>query len=308
MDHQPEKELPFISIVIPTFNRASFLSRCVGSLLELDYPQGKFEIIIINDGSTDATQTVLFNNFGTQNGKIKYFLNGKNEGAAASRNSGFRRAQGELIVSLDDDCLVERSWLRDLVGTFSRFPYASAVGGSVVNPTQTRLAQSSHIIEFSSWLPIGKARPVKNIPTCNIAYRKADINGFSFPEELKGSVYEDTLFNYNLFCSGRVIIFDPKIKIYHYKWAGGFTKKDFYDSQARFATGFLKGGYKAHGLSGVILMKFRALNLLCLRLILVFFRCLRSKFYLRQFIRNFRLILGGEWARNKIIYLGLSPG
>jgi glycosyltransferase involved in cell wall biosynthesis len=298
------KELPFVSIVIPTFNRAGMVSRCIKNLLELDYPSEEFEIIIIDDGSRDDTGSVLSNILNLGNVKVKYLRNEQNQGAGASRNMGFRQSTGDLIACLDDDCLVERSWLRDFVETFNKFSFASAVGGSVINPTDSSLAQASHILEFSSWLPLGKTRRVHDIPACNIAYKRPDIEGFMFPESLKGSVYEDALFNHALSASGRMFIFNPEIKVYHYKWPHNFTKKDFYESQKRYATGFLKGGFKAHGVAGRLLIKYRVFNLLCLRLILVFFRCAKSKTYLLQFIRNFRLILCGEWFRNKVIFRG----
>lgn len=298
------KELPFATVVIPTFNRKALLSSCLKSLLDLDYPQERFEIIIVDDGSSDGTGDFLSNKYDLNSGRIKYLRSERNKGSAASRNIGFSLASGGLIVSLDDDCMVERSWLQDLVETFSSFPAASAVGGSVVNPTLSSLAQASYIIEFSSWLPLGSPRRVNNIPTCNIAYRRSKIEGFLFPEGLKGSVYEDTLFNHYLVKAGGIIIFNPKIKVYHYKWAHNFTKNDFYESQARYATGFLKGGFKAHGACGEFLVRYRVFNLLCPRLIFMFLRCVKSRIYLCQFIRNFKLILNGEWFRNKMIYRG----
>lgn len=306
MSPNSEQELPFISIVIPTFNRKEALCRCLKSLCDLDYPRERYEIIIVDDGSDDGTGGSLSGRQGPDNRRIKYLRNEHNRGAAASRNRGFSRAAGEFIVSLDDDCRVGKSWLKDMVETFGSFPAASAVGGSVVNPAASALAQASHILEFSSWLPLGSIRPVNDIPTCNIAYKRSAIKGLVFPEGFKDSVYEDTLFNRYLLKAGGVIIFNPGIKVYHYKWTQDFTKDDFYKSQSRYATGFLRGGFKAHGFWGVFLVRHKALNLLCPRLVLVFFRCARSKDYLLQFIRNFGLILSGEWHRNKMIYRGLN--
>ena len=305
IDSGSGRELPYISIVIPTFNRVALLSDCLKSLFEQDYPAEKFEVIIIDDGSRDGTGAVLSRNFNGHKGKIRYYRTEENKGAAAARNTGFGKSVGELIASLDDDCQVEKSWLRDIVATLDYFPYASAVGGSIVNPTDSSIAYASYMLEFSSWFPFGPMRQVKSIPTCNIAYKRSAIKGLTFPEQFKGSVYEDTLFNHYLSSAGGVIIFNPKIKVYHYKWAQGFTKKDFYESQARYATGFLKGGYTAHGVWGRILIKYRVINLLCPRLILIFLRCAKDRIYLLQFIRNCRLILMGEWSRNKMIFRAL---
>jgi len=298
------KEAPFVSVVIATFNRKALLFRCLESLLELDYPPERLEIVVVDDGSCDGTADLISRESKLKEGRIKYLRNAENRGAAASRNMGFSKACGELIVSLDDDCQVGKSWLKDLVGTFEDFPDASAVGGSVVNPTVSALAQASHILEFSSWLPLGGPRRVKDIPACNIGYRSSAVKGLVFPEEFRGAVYEDALFNHYLTRAGRAIIFNPKVSVKHYKWSQDFEKNDFYESQTRYAIGFLRGGFKVHGIWGELLIKYRFLNLLCLRLVLVFSRCLKSPVYLSQFIRHIGLIFGGEWHRGRIIYRG----
>ncbi|MBL7196947.1 MAG: glycosyltransferase family 2 protein [Candidatus Omnitrophica bacterium] len=293
---------PFVSIVVPTYNRALLLCECIKSVMQLEYPQAAFEIIIVDDGSTDGSEAYLKRTLAEMWGKIKYLQETTNRGVAAARNRGFAAAKGEIIACLDDDCRVQKDWLQKIIATFTRYPHASAVGGSIVNVTESPLAWASYIIEFSTWLPWGRMRPVTNIPTCNIAYRRETIAGCTFLEEYKGSGFEDSLFNYNLICSGKTIIFNPAIQCPHYKWEGNFTEEDYCQSQKRYALGFVKGGYRVFGVWGEILIKVRVLNLLCLRLVLVFSRCLRSKKCLVEFVRNFTLILRGEWMRNKLIY------
>ncbi|MBU0634329.1 MAG: glycosyltransferase [Candidatus Omnitrophica bacterium] len=296
------EQTPFISIVIPTYNRAALLCECIKSVMRLEYPKDAFEIIVVDDGSTDGSEECLERMLPESRGKIKYLREITNRGVAAARNRGFAAAKGEIIACLDDDCRAQKDWLKNIIATLALYPDAAAVGGSVINATESPLAWASYIIEFSSWFPVGGTKRVKDIPGCNIAYRKKDIAGNRFPEEFKGSVGEDTLFNYNLINKGKVIIFNPKIKVFHCKWGYDFTKEDFYKTQKKYALSFVRGGYKIFGTWGNIFMKYRVLNLFCLRIILVFLRCLRSKKYLLEFVRNFKLILLGEWRRNKLIY------
>lgn len=89
---------PIISVVIPTYNRAYLISRAVASVLQQSY--SSFEIIVVDDGSTDRTAEVLA---GFSDPRIRYLRLPKNTGGAAARNLGIREAGGRYIAFLDSD-------------------------------------------------------------------------------------------------------------------------------------------------------------------------------------------------------------
>lgn len=84
-----------ISVIIPTFNRAKFLSRCVKSVLAQNYPL--IQIIVIDDGSTDNTREVV-----SKFDRVDYYFQ-SNKGVSAARNYGVEKAQGRYIAFLDSD-------------------------------------------------------------------------------------------------------------------------------------------------------------------------------------------------------------
>jgi glycosyltransferase involved in cell wall biosynthesis len=88
---------PFISIVIPSYNRAGFLQKNIPDLLRLDY--NNYEIIVVDDGSTDNTSEV----FGNIKSPILHYYKKQNEERAAARNFGAAHAKGEYITFLDSD-------------------------------------------------------------------------------------------------------------------------------------------------------------------------------------------------------------
>lgn len=88
--------MPRVSVIIPTYNRASLLPRALESVFNQTFRD--FELIVVDDGSTDATPDVL-KRF---NGKIKY-IRQENQGTAAARNRGIQESQGEYIAFLDSD-------------------------------------------------------------------------------------------------------------------------------------------------------------------------------------------------------------
>ncbi len=94
---------PFISVVIPTFNRARQVQAALKSVLEQTYPE--FEVIVVDDGSTDGTRENLQQLVSPQgsNGKqVRYFFQ-PNQGQSAARNKGIDEARGEWVAFLDSD-------------------------------------------------------------------------------------------------------------------------------------------------------------------------------------------------------------
>ena len=87
-----------VSIIIPTYNRAKFISIALESCLRQTYSE--IEILIVDDNSTDETAGVVKS---YKDCRVKYFLHGNNLGTAAARNTGLRKVTGEFITFLDDD-------------------------------------------------------------------------------------------------------------------------------------------------------------------------------------------------------------
>ncbi len=98
-----------VSIVTMTHNRADILERTISAMLELEYPNA-YEVIVVNDGSTDNTREVL-ERFGD---RIRV-IHQERKGPCAARNVGFRAARYPIIVNMDDDCIPAKDWLRDLI-------------------------------------------------------------------------------------------------------------------------------------------------------------------------------------------------
>lgn len=100
-----------VSIILPTFNRAKYLSRSIDSVIAQSY--GKWELVIIDDGSSDNTKGIL-KSYLVQFPNIKYFYHTTNRGAALSMNEGIKRSGGEFITFLgsDDEYLHDHLKLR----------------------------------------------------------------------------------------------------------------------------------------------------------------------------------------------------
>ena len=91
---------PTVSVIIPTYNRAHLVDRAIQSVLNQTYKD--FELIIVDDGSTDNTEDII-KEFQKKDERIKYIRHEENRGGSAARNTGIKAAKGEYIAFLDSD-------------------------------------------------------------------------------------------------------------------------------------------------------------------------------------------------------------
>jgi glycosyltransferase involved in cell wall biosynthesis len=112
---------PFISVIIPTYNRPESVRAAVESVLGQDYPGDRFEVIVADDGSDPPLS------LGVERVRIVRELN---RGPASARNRGAEIAEGEFLAFLDDDCVAETGWLRSLA---FMAPSGRAIGGATIN-------------------------------------------------------------------------------------------------------------------------------------------------------------------------------
>lgn len=284
-----------ISAIVITCNRVKSLERCIKSILNQSYKD--YEIVIIDDGSTDNTSQII-KELQKKNDSIRYFKQ-KNKGRGSARNLGLSNAKGGIIAFTDDDCIVDLNWLKNIKIIFENHPDVSAGGGSILNKNKNPFSEAAHILNFSSWISIGEKKYVKDIPTANIAYKKDCINRVKFPIKHGNLDYEDSFFNNHLIKKGKKILFDPAIKVYHNPKINDYD--NFLKNQQRKALSFLLHGYKLHGFAGKMLVKFKLLNLFCPRLLLVLLRCFKSSDYRYKAVAYFPLIIRGELERGLTI-------
>ena len=97
-----------VSIVITTFNYARYLERAIRSAMDQSLPRDSYEIIVVNDASTDETADILEN----YTGELRAVNLKTNLGLAAARNEGIRKARGQFVVFLDADDYIHRDMLK----------------------------------------------------------------------------------------------------------------------------------------------------------------------------------------------------
>jgi GT2 family glycosyltransferase len=104
--------LPFVSVIIVNYNGLRFAEACLRSVLDTDYPN--FEVVVVDNGSTDGSYEVLRRSYGFDP-RVKLIPNYRNLGYAQANNVGYRNSVGEVIVFLNIDTEVDHRWLAELV-------------------------------------------------------------------------------------------------------------------------------------------------------------------------------------------------
>lgn len=231
-----KKKETFFSIIVPTFNRNSLILRTLFSLIGQTIPGDNYEIIIVDDGSTDETAVYIGQFIDSHPGyKIRYFRQ-ENAGAAVARNRGIKESRGEIIFFTDDDCVVPDDWMEKMLQVYETYPEVVAVGGWA-------FAHSANASIFDKYR-MSQAPPLKslfftNSPSQNVVCNTANLSvkkgilekvgGFS--EYLKSAGYEDYELGLRIPESGYTTVYLPchvvRIKFLDMNDFVSLTKKRF---------------------------------------------------------------------------------
>ncbi|HID91262.1 TPA: glycosyltransferase [Candidatus Bathyarchaeota archaeon] len=176
---------PFVSVVVPFRNASATIRDNLASLLSQAYPKESFEIILVDDASTDgsvelvkgAVERALKSGF-----QVRLIRHGERRGPAAARNSGVASSRGEIVAFTDVDCLHDRRWLTNLVDGL-RNGDVGGVYGNTVPIGEGAIAVPIHV---------GLATAFK-YATCNAAYRRDVLLKVGlFDERFREPFREDT--------------------------------------------------------------------------------------------------------------------
>ena len=129
------RAFPFISVIIPTHNRPELLRQTVETLLEQDYPDDRWELIIVDNASTDKTWTVV-EELMLEHDRVRG-LREDRKGAHFARNLGAIAASGDVLYFTDDDMLADPALLRNLLDGFDADPGVASVTGKVLPRWET---------------------------------------------------------------------------------------------------------------------------------------------------------------------------
>jgi len=228
-------DLPRVSIVIPTHNRANRLERVVRRVMAQDVPAGTFEVLLIDSRSSDETPAVV-ERLVAQNRSLRGFRC-EQPGAAAARNIGLHESRGEMIVLLDDDILVAPDFLRRVLAAHRRHPGHVLLGRIVapwddcVDPFHRYLLQAEDVNRYDFRDPLDV--PATHFYTGCVGIPRSALGELRFDDRFCVYGVEDIEFGYRLLSGGLRMAYVPGIDVWH----------DYYPRYREFRTKKFKAGY-----------------------------------------------------------------
>jgi glycosyltransferase involved in cell wall biosynthesis len=205
----PEK-LPKVSVIICSYNGASTTESCLRSMEKIRYP-GEFEVVFVDDGSTDNTQEILKQFPWVRN------IKQKNMGLSYARNVGLAAAEGEVVVYTDSDCEADEDWLYYLVLALVRSNHTGMGGPNLIPDEGSWVADCVGLSPGGPTHVMIDDRTAEHVPGCNMGYytwAARQINGFD-PQYRKAG--DDVDFIWRLQHKGYSIGFSPAAQVWHYR-------------------------------------------------------------------------------------------
>lgn len=201
--------LPKVSVIVCSYNGASTTEACLRSMERIRYPD--FEVVFVDDGSTDDTQEIL--------AKFPWVRNirQKNMGLSYARNVGMQAATGEIIVYTDSDCEADEDWLYYVALTLTRSRHVGVGGPNLIPDEGSWVADCVGLSPGGPTHVMIDDRTAEHVPGCNMAfYRWAalEINGFDPQFRSAG---DDVDFIWRLQHHGYSIGFAPAAQVWHYR-------------------------------------------------------------------------------------------
>ena len=198
----------FYSVIIPAYNARNTIEKCMLALTNQSIPKENYEVIVIDDGSTDNTSDIV------KRFPVRYIYQ-SNKGPATARNTGAKEAKGEIILFTDSDCIPGKNWIEEMVMPFNN-PEVMAVKGAYKTKQRSLTARLAQIEFEERFEMLKKVESIDMVDTYSAAYRKSvflSLGGFdpSFPVANN----EDTDLSYKMSRSGYKMVFNPDAIVYH---------------------------------------------------------------------------------------------
>lgn len=164
-----------VSVVVVTHNGQAVIEKCLRSLLDLSYAKDRYEIVVVDAASTDATNESVRSIADATERPVVRYVSGPSSDANVARNAGLASASGELVAFVDDDVVVPGGWLSAIVQGAARWPAADCLGGPVRPVFEGRAPRTCARHDLAgTWFDEGHAdKPVRELWGGNMAIRRS---------------------------------------------------------------------------------------------------------------------------------------
>lgn len=200
--------LPFISVVVCSYNGSATIRDTIEGLQRLDY--SNYEVIVVNDGSTDNLAEIV------QEYPVK-LITTANEGLSSARNTGMHVAKGEIIAYIDDDAYPDPHWLKYLAAEYLTSNHAGIGGPNIIPEEDSPIAQCVANAPGGPVHVLLSDEVAEHVPGCNMSFRKSalmEVGGF---DSIYHAAGDDVDVCWRIQNAGYTIGFHPAALVWHHR-------------------------------------------------------------------------------------------
>jgi glycosyltransferase involved in cell wall biosynthesis len=233
---------PRYSVIVPAYNAAETLAACLEGLLDQTTPRGSYEVLVVDDGSTDGTGEVA--------GRFPVrVLRQAHAGPASARNAGARAAGGEFLLFTDADCVPVRTWIEEITRPLAADGRVAGVKGTYRTRQTGVIARFAQVEFEEKYARLRRRATIDFVDTASAAFRGDafwQVGGFdpAFPVASN----EDTQLSFTLVARGWRLVFAEGAAVYHRhsdslgrylrrKWRHGYWRTRVYRRYPRKVLG-----------------------------------------------------------------------
>jgi len=216
-----------ISVIISAYNAEKLLPACLGALLNQSINTSGYEIIVVDDGSSDNTGLVVKGFESVQ------LLRQKNQGPAAARNEGVKHATGNIVLFTDSDCVPNRDWIEQMILPFKRDNDIAGVKGTYRTKQRALAARFVQIEYEDKYDMLRKSKYIDFIDTYSAAFKKDIFNEFNgYDTSFPLACAEDVELSFRMSSNGYKMVYNPKAIVFH---THPSSFKDYFRKKYKFA-------------------------------------------------------------------------
>lgn len=201
-----------VSVVVTAYNAEQTIAKCLASILANEYDD--YELIVVDDCSRDGTPGIIKE---ISDQRLHYFRNPTNQKVSYSRNTGIRKAGGEIILFLDSDAYVEKDWIARHVEAHGKTG-AAIIGGGIQGMSRTVFGKADAFCTWYASVPFSGNYYIKklHVASNNMSVRKTALDRIGLFDETLTNGGEDTEFCFRARRLGEKIYFKSDLVAYHF--------------------------------------------------------------------------------------------
>ncbi len=214
---------PRFSVIVPAYNAASTIGVCLDALSRQTVPSDLYEVIVVDDGSTDGTAEIA-RRCGAR------VISQPNAGPAAARNRGVEAARGEILLFTDADCEPTPDWIAAFAGALDANPDAVGAKGTYLSRQREVVARFTQMEYEERYSRMDGRDRIDFVDTYSAAYRReAFLKAGGFETKFPTASVEDQELSFRMARLGYRMIYVPEARVYHIhnRTIGAYWRRKF---------------------------------------------------------------------------------